>query len=55
MKNLINTIALPEEAKYYGIYEIIVVDGEVHITSMYDLPHDIAEKIESEVLESLIS
>jgi len=38
-----------KEIKDFGITEIFVVDGEVHITSNYEVPADLVDKIEKEI------
>jgi len=52
MKNLINTISeeLKKEVKGFGVTEIFVIDGECHVTSNFDMPFELIEKIESEIL-----
>ena len=52
MKNLINTISeeLKKEVKGFGVTEIFVIDGECHVTSNFNMPFELIEKIESEIL-----
>ena len=51
MTNLISSIeGIEKEIKSFGIKEIFVIEGEVHITSNYDLPYELIEKIESQLI-----
>lgn len=50
MKNLINNIS-STIVKEYGITEVFVKDGEVYITSHYDIPYDVSQKIEKQVFK----
>ena len=53
-KNLLDYSSINEafqkQIKEFGITEIFFVNGEVHITSEYDLPPSTAEYIENYVL-----
>jgi hypothetical protein len=51
MTNLIDTLTetIKSEINLYGVTEIFVMDGEVYITSSFDVPFDLIEKIEEEV------
>lgn len=51
MTNLINELKnrLGKEIKDYGISEIFKIDGELYITSIYDLPEELIKKIENEI------
>jgi predicted ATP-dependent serine protease len=52
VKNLVNELRLkfPKQIKDYGITEIFIVDGEIHVTSNYDLPSDFTEMLEKEII-----
>ena len=51
MTNLIDTLteAIKSEMKLYGVTEVFVMDGEVYITSSFDLPFELIEEIEEAV------
>lgn len=38
------------EIELYGITEVFVMAGEVYITSSFDLPFELVEEIEGEVV-----
>lgn len=38
------------EIELYGITEVFVIAGEVYITSMFDIPNELVEEIEGEVI-----
>jgi len=52
MKNLINSISseLQNELKPYQVTEIYILNNECYITSNYDLPQYLVDKIESEIV-----
>jgi len=38
------------EIELYGITEVFVIAGEVYITSRFDIPNELVEEIEGEVI-----
>ncbi len=51
MTNLVNTIDSKLVADY-GITEVFIHNGEVYITSNYDLGHELYTEIETKVLNN---
>lgn len=51
MTNIIDKINLEAKTvKNFGIKEVFVIDGEVYITSLHDLPCDLISNIEGQAL-----
>lgn len=51
IKNLVNTLSplLQDRVRYFSITEVFVIDGDLGITSTYNIPNEVVNLIKAEL------